>query len=131
MANGQPGGPQSAAAQALLAANGFAVEPATLPQPYGLYADNKRVNVPSFVTSDLLLHVYHVLYDYTLRDLEARRFASLLGDLTSALMAASAAQLGDAPATVRDDVQRNVAYLASPSRRLPLLFSECVLPGTG
>ena len=83
-----------AAAQAKLKANGFVVVPLPalrdknsrpipkddITKPYeGL----KIAGVPIFVTTDTLLHLYHVQFDETLKDIEEREFygdISLLGD---------------------------------------------------
>jgi len=83
-----------AAAQAKLKANGFVVIPLPalrdkknkpvpkddITKPYeGL----KIAGVPIFVTTDTLLHLYHVQFDETLKDIEEREFygdISLLGD---------------------------------------------------
>jgi hypothetical protein len=83
-----------AAAQAKLKANGFVVIPLPalrdknrrpvpkddITKPYeGL----KIAGVPIFVTTDTLLHLYHVQFDETLKDIEEREFygdISVLGD---------------------------------------------------
>ncbi len=66
---------------ALLRQNGFVVSPAPdydYAHFHELYARVKYNNDLSFITTDAMLHSFHVLYDYALRQMETDHFA---GDL--------------------------------------------------
>ncbi|MBN1881745.1 MAG: DUF3160 domain-containing protein [Deltaproteobacteria bacterium] len=68
-----------------LKANGFVVKPADWKEFYPLYDQTFYMEEPSFVTTDAALHVYHLLFDKILRDLERERFAPDITALSTAL----------------------------------------------
>ncbi|MCK4347566.1 MAG: DUF3160 domain-containing protein, partial [Thermoplasmatales archaeon] len=49
------------------------------------YKDLKEHNVPIFVTSDTLLHLYHIQFDEILKGIEEREFFDKILDLSKAL----------------------------------------------
>src|SRR5262249_40255883 len=73
--------------------NGFAVLPGKgnedIVQPY---KDLKKRGVPVFITADTLLHLYHVQFDETLRDVEEREFYKDVVALAEALVKEVSAQ---------------------------------------
>ncbi len=76
-----------------LVENGFAVLPGKgnedVVQPY---KDLKQRGVPVFVTADTLLHLYHVQFDETLKDIEEREFYKDVVALAQGLAREVAAQ---------------------------------------
>ncbi|MFX0108710.1 MAG: DUF3160 domain-containing protein [Candidatus Hodarchaeota archaeon] len=46
----------------------------------------RPTSIPSFVSSDAVLHVFHVLYDLALREVEVYSFWDLLGNLTESML---------------------------------------------
>ena len=68
--------------------NGFAVLPGKgnedVAEPY---KHLKALKVPLFITADTLLHLYHVQFDETLKDIEEREFYKDVVALTEALVA--------------------------------------------
>lgn len=56
--------------KAKLAGNGFVVAAGTQEQLFYIYEDNTYKKIPNFVTTDSVLQVYHILYDYSLRSVE-------------------------------------------------------------
>jgi hypothetical protein len=70
-----------------LAQNGFVVAPGVEKEFYTLYEKARYDNQAIFVTSDSLLHVYHLLFDKVLRTAEAQHFIPLLRELNAALLA--------------------------------------------
>ena len=112
------------AQRALLAQNGFAV---TTPVPgeyrefYQIYEQNRYMEVPVFITTDSLYHVYHLLFDKMLRDLETDYFIADIKSLTTTMLAASSAQYQSLRGTTLEDpALRNVAYFAVADRLLGL-----------
>ena len=53
-----------------LEANGFVVAPSNQEQLFYIYEDNTYKKIPNFVTTDSVLQVYHIFYDYALRSAE-------------------------------------------------------------
>jgi hypothetical protein len=53
-----------------LASNGFVVTPGKQEQLFYIYEDNTYKKIPNFVTTDSVLQVYHIFYDYALRSAE-------------------------------------------------------------
>lgn len=70
-----------------LAENGFVVAPGTEKEFFTVYEKARYDNQPVFVTSDSLLHIYHLLFDKILRTAEMERFIPLLRDLNAAVLA--------------------------------------------
>jgi len=68
-----------------LRANGFVVKPADWNEFYPLYDKTYYMEEPCFVTTDAVLHVYHLLFDKILRDLERDRFGPDITALSKAL----------------------------------------------
>ncbi len=54
----------------LIAKNGFVVTPTDSEQLFYIYEDNTYKKIPGFVTTDSVLQLYHIFYDYSLRNLE-------------------------------------------------------------
>ena len=83
----------------LLEQNGFAIIEYDFQKPdYNAddivkpYEYLDRMDVPLFVTADTLLHLYHIQFDETLKDLEEREFYGDIGGLTAALLDDALAQ---------------------------------------
>lgn len=72
--------------RASLAQSGFIALPGEFDQIHHLYQSLKNRGLPIFVTTDSVLHAYHILYDYTLRILEFDKFSADLRELTLAMI---------------------------------------------
>ena len=102
-----------------LAENGFVVAPGVEKEFFTVYEKARYDNQPVFVTSDSLLHVYHLLFDKVLRTAEVEHFIPLLRDLNAALLAQTDAQyqaLKDGPWA--EPARRTVAFVGVASRLL-------------
>ena len=127
----------SAEQQAALAQNAFVVVPprntqVSNVQPvyrqfYQLYEDGRYEQRPAFVTTDSVLHVYHLMFDKLLRTAESKYLIADAKSLTQAMLAATQAQVdalkgtpGEAAAT------RNLAYFAVAAK---LLDPNAAVPG--
>ena len=69
--------------------NGFVVSPGTELEFFTVYEKARYANLPIFVTSDAMLHSYHLLFDKVLRTAETEQFIPLLTDLNAAMLAQS------------------------------------------
>ncbi|MCP4608837.1 MAG: DUF3160 domain-containing protein [Planctomycetes bacterium] len=102
----------------LLEKNGFAIiehdfgwfEPHRddIVKPYEYLRDRL---VPLFITADTLLHLYHIQFDETLKDIEEREFIRDINDLTTALLNDALSLHEQYTGDLKEAAKRNVAYL--------------------
>lgn len=83
-------------------------------------------NQTAFITTDSIYHVYHLLFDKILRDLERESFTTALTNLTQGLLQASLQQYQSVTGTPLEEAAlRNTAFLAVAAR---LLDSSAEIP---
>jgi len=120
----------------LLEQNGFAVieyDFGDLNDIVEPYEHLRKRDVPLFVSADTLLHLYHIQFDETLKDVEEREFVSDINDLTAALLDEALAQYAEHTGDLQEAARRNVAYLAvaqkliDPNAQIPALVVEDVV----
>jgi uncharacterized protein DUF3160 len=108
----------------MLSQNGFVVlppKPAEFREFYQIYEQGRYAFHPVFVTTDSIYHVYHLLFDKMLRDLERDSFIGILNSLTSTMLNASYQQYGALKGTALEEpARRNVAYFAVAAQLLGL-----------
>jgi hypothetical protein len=96
-----------------LAENGFVVVPRFHKQLFALYVENKEKVYPSFVTSDLLLHTFHVMYNDIVTRLEKKVFIEDLKVLTDIMLRTSLEQYDSASTSeLKEAAERNVCFFA-------------------
>ncbi len=89
---------------------GFAIVDEGDEDIYAIYSD---LESPKFITTDLCLHAYHVLYDISLRVLEGERFFYDFETMLLTLRDAQIALNGSiSEPVVHDALNKNVAYLS-------------------
>ncbi len=95
----------------LLAANGFAVTDYREYDKVGLFYKSLMNNeVPIFVTTDSLLHLYHIQFDKTLKDIEEKEFYGQLIELSDLMQQASKDQYDTLAAQLHEAARLNWAY---------------------
>ncbi|GGR57183.1 hypothetical protein GCM10008959_18600 [Deinococcus seoulensis] len=105
--------PLNAAQRSALARNGFVITPAQWRQFDAVYEATRYAEQPVFVTSDATLHVYHLIFDKLLRDLERESLAPAARRLTALLVADSRRQLTALKGTpLEADARLTLAYLS-------------------
>lgn len=108
--------PLSGRAEQLLLSNGFVVieNPFDGDEEYiqPVYDELRDMDIPIFVTSDSLLHLYHIQFDETLRRIEEATFYGDIWNISRALYDYSAEQYNLTEGKVREAHRRNAAYLA-------------------
>ncbi len=105
--------------RARLAQDGLVVSPGVEKEFFTVYEQARYANLPTFVTSDSLLHVYHLLFDKVLRTAERESFIPLLADLNAAMLAQSDAQYQALQGTDWEDAAlRTVAFIGVGSKLL-------------
>ncbi|HLV79067.1 MAG TPA: DUF3160 domain-containing protein, partial [Chthonomonadaceae bacterium] len=109
----------------MLASNLFLVLEADRHQMAFIYEENnytaneKDPVIPSFVTTDAVLHTFHVFYDYLLRSVETKSLASAAGDMTRKLLEGALQQYSQATdPLVKQAALKNIAYLLVPAAAL-------------
>lgn len=70
----------------MLLHNRFFVSPSDQAQLFYIYELNEYEEVPNFITTDSVLHTYHIFYDYLLRTLENEKLLQLTEDLTEGML---------------------------------------------
>ncbi len=115
--------------KALLAKNGFFGAPTNEQQLFFIYENNDYKNVGSFVTTDSVLQVYHIFYDFTLRKVETSKLYDQLSSLTASMVKESnavAKEMTD-PAWKKAAADNQV-YFAVPAK---LIGQNVKLPTAG
>ncbi len=113
--------PVTAAKRAMLAKHLFAVSPTKSKQLFHIYEDNDYKDIPSFVTTDSVLHLYHIFFDFTLRTVEEQALTPVLVRLTEGMLADSVKIWNEAEDSgLREAALKNVVYFAVAARNLGL-----------
>ncbi len=106
------------AQKAALQENGFVVVPQGYRQIYTIYQGAKERNIPIFVTTDAVLHTFHILYDYALRLVEKEHFIADLKALSAAMLQAAEADYNAASGALQEASRQNMAFFAVGLRLL-------------
>ncbi|HOX04555.1 MAG TPA: DUF3160 domain-containing protein [Candidatus Paceibacterota bacterium] len=97
---------------AALERNGFVVVPRGRQTDFlEAYRELRHRGIPLFVTSDTLLHFYHVQFDDILMHIETNEFLPDLAALTRALLAQAKTQREAFEGDLEEAAARNIAYL--------------------
>ena len=100
-------------AKDLLVKNFFAVQPSDYKQMYQAYEGIRYTQVPVFISTDSVLHVYHLLFDKALRDTEKNFLFKNLTLLNTALYTQSLTQYNAVKGTALEAAAtRNLTYFA-------------------
>jgi len=104
--------------KAALEANGFVVVPQGYEQIYQIYQQADDAGTPAFVTTDAMLHAFHILYDYALRLAEIEHFIADLEALNAAMVEAAEANYAATEASVQEAARQNLAFFAVATKLL-------------
>ncbi|MBN1136477.1 MAG: DUF3160 domain-containing protein [Anaerolineae bacterium] len=108
----------SDAQRATLETNGFVVVPEGYKNLYSTYVDAKEYNIPIFVSTDAVLHTFHILYDNALRTIEENHLIGDLESLSTAMLAAAQADYAATSGAVQEAARQNMAFFAVATRLL-------------
>lgn len=101
----------SDSAKGMLVKNSFVVIPGYSKEFFSIYESNRYSYTPSFITTDSILHNYHLAFDYLLRSLETNKLNQTLTELTYGMVKASNAQYEELKGTAWENAaKRNVAF---------------------
>jgi hypothetical protein len=99
--------------QQLLSANGFVVKPSEYKEFFHLYEEARYAEVPPFITTDSVYHIYHLFFDQVLRTLEDNQFYADLEKLTAGMLWAAEGQYDTLKGTTLEQASlRNLGYFA-------------------
>jgi hypothetical protein len=113
----------------LIEQNAFAAQFSTDPdwphkQFYQLYEDGRYEEKPVFVTTDSVLHVYHLMFDKILRTTETKYLIPYLEEMTDALLSATQEQYNTLKGTPAETAaKRNLAYFSVAKKLLDAGFN--------
>jgi len=87
---------------------------------FPIYEENRYNAVPSFITTDSILHTYHLMFDDSLKSLEQASFYESLEEISTYMLEESKKQY-DYYSSINDDKfttasKRNVAYFTVPAK---------------
>lgn len=110
-----------------LSKNGFVVVPGLYREFFSSYENNRYDSIPNFITTDAMLHNYHLYFDHLLRTLEKDKLRAELNNLTALMLTESKKQYETLKGTDWENAaKRNVAYFAVAAR---LLDAQADIPG--
>ena len=101
-----------------LGSSGVVVSPGTEKEFFTVYEKARYDNLPVFVSSDSLLHSYHLLFDKVLRTAERQNFIPLLRELNEAMLAETDAQYQALQGTPWADAARQAAAFIAVGSKL-------------
>jgi len=74
------------ASRQMLEDNGFLVRPAKHEQFFYIYGENDYRYIPNFITSDSVLQLYHIFFDFSLRHIEQEKLLLAATTLSSKML---------------------------------------------
>jgi len=109
----------NSADSALLRKNHFTVRWSRYKQLFDIYNDCTWNGTPIFVTTDAVLHIYHVLYDQMLAEIEMQHFARTLDVLNTVLIDQTQQVYNQTQdEDVREAARRNLAFFVVAQKLL-------------
>lgn len=98
--------------------NGFFIEYATMQQPFAIYESNQYTFSNSIVTTDSMLHLFHVMYLGILEELETTKLRDNIIDLSKTLYKESADNYADLDGENKELAKKNAALFYTGLRLL-------------
>ena len=113
----------------LLVQNHFTVKKSRHKQLYDIYNDCTWNGMPIFVTTDAVLHTYHVLFDRFLSEIEVQKFIEMLDLLTETLVNQTESVFTQSTKPeAKEAARRNLAFLCVAKKLLN--GTEVTIPDT-
>ncbi|MDI6816909.1 MAG: DUF3160 domain-containing protein [Actinomycetota bacterium] len=109
----------SPAAKKMLVKNGFVVAPSWSREYYPIYETNRYEFTPNFITTDSMLHNYHLFFSHLLKTVEKDKLSGELKELNKGMLAAAVEQYKTLEGTEWESAaKRNVGFFAVASKLL-------------
>lgn len=110
----------------LLIKNAFVVRPSYHNEFFPLYESNRYRHIPNFITTDSILHNYHLIFAFLLKQLEEQKLATELKQLNANMLSEALNQYNNLKGTEwKNAAKRNVGFFAVGSK---LLDSSISIP---
>jgi hypothetical protein len=107
-----------------LVQNAFVVAASNAEQFFHIYESSHfgiKPRIPNFITSDCVLQLYHLFYDFTLRAVEVEKLLPALTQLTQQMLAESERQLEQiSDPALKAAALKNISYFAVAAKLLEL-----------
>ncbi len=114
------------AKKALIKNNFVVTLPAYNQEFFSIYESNRYNLTPNFITTDSIIHNYHLAFDYLLRDLEKTKLKPELTELAYQMFKASQLQYQELKGTDWENAaKRNVAFFSVVDK---ILYPEMAIP---
>ncbi len=102
-----------------IAKNGFYVAEGWSDEFFSIYEDNRYELIPNFITTDSVLHTYHLYFNYLLKSLEEKELYELADSLSKSMLDKSAEQYEELKGTEWESAAlRNVGFFSVAYRQL-------------
>ena len=109
----------SDSAKNLLVQNAFVVQPSYHDEFFPLYERNRYNYTPNFITTDSMLHNYHLMFDFLLKQLEEQSLTTELKQLNTSMLAEASNQYDALKGTEwENSAKRNMGFFAVGSKLL-------------
>ena len=109
----------SEAQKNLLIKNAFVVTPSYYAEFFPIYESNRYDYVPNFITTDSMLHTYHLMFDSLLKQIEEQKLAPELKQLSATMLSEALNQYDSLKGTEWENAaKRNVGFFAVGSKLL-------------
>jgi len=106
-------------AQDLLVKNAFVVQPGFQAEFFPLYERNRYSYTPNFITTDSILHNYHLFFSFLLRNIEKDQLSDQLKNLNTLMLDKAQEQYNDLVGTDWENAaKRNLGFFAVGSKLL-------------
>jgi hypothetical protein len=106
-------------AKNLLAKNAFMVKPSYYNEFFPLYEQNRYSYTPSFITTDSILHNYHLMFNFLLKQLEEKKLIAELKKLNTSMLSEALNQYNDLKGTEWENAaKRNVGFFSVGTKLL-------------
>jgi hypothetical protein len=107
-------------ARNLLVKNAFVVKPVDYHDEFfPLYESNRSSFIPNFITTDSMLHNYHLMFDFLLKQLEEQKLIAELKQLNAGMLSEALNQYADLKGTEWENAaKRNVGFFTVGSKLL-------------
>ena len=109
----------SPAAKTMLVKNGFVVVPSWSREFYPIYETNRYEFTSNFITTDSMLHNYHLFFSHLLKTVEKDKLSGELKELNKGMLAVAVEQYDTLEGTEWENAaKRNVGFFAVASKLL-------------
>lgn len=86
------------------------------------YTELSVKDIPIFITTDSVLHLYHIYYSQILKNVEVNEFIPMLKGMTTSLVEKSVSQYKGSEGNLKESARKNIAFLSVAGKLLDPSF---------